>query len=186
MSQKLWIIVSGVQLSDGKLLVDPVSEQCNFTISTGNLMFTAPDSLFKEIENYKDPDFKATLKDSYPGNNTSLVITVPASTNWTNQWTSSIPSARVLALFPASTDKALVQIETDTQPSGPKRRLTLLVWHNGQLDLLQNHLVFAFFAEHVLAPTRRCAPQIIKVVILRWQTNGGHAWRQFDRICQKN
>lgn len=74
----------------------------------------------------------------------------------------------------ASADKTFIQNESLAKSCHSQTFLTLLVWHNGELDSFKNRLIFTLMPEHILSPTGHKASMRIKVCARRWQAYWSH------------
>lgn len=59
------------------------------------------------------------------------------------------------------------------------------MWHDRQIDLLQDHLVLALLTEHVLTPSTGIAPAVVKCGCLWRQANSLHVFGQLNWRVQE-
>jgi hypothetical protein len=92
--------------------------------------------------------------------------------------------AGVLSWFASRAHEAVVEAEVLSEPGLAERLQTLLARHGGHLDLLEDHLVLALLAEHVLAPAAGEAAAAVELLVLLGQTDDVHVVRRVHRRVQ--
>lgn len=93
--------------------------------------------------------------------------------------------ASILSWFTASADEAVVQVEALAKSRLSQLVLALVEWNHRQLNLLEDHLVLSFLAEHVFSPAAGEATGVIEVHILRWQADGVDVLFVLDGVLQE-
>lgn len=130
-----------------KLLLDPGLVLRNLNVDTRDISLTAADTP-------RDDSGK-----------------LPKAVDFTNEWTTSITSASILAFFTSGAEESRMENKVRTEPGLPEHVLALTVVHDRHLHLLEDLLVRAL-GEGVLAPAGGHATLAGKLDVLVRQADG--------------